>query len=227
MILTNSVRIISPGTELKNYNRIQFPYTVALTFDDGPYPGYTEKLIKLLEMKNIKATFFVIGKHAESHPELIKLIDSGGHEIGGHTYSHRNLTKLKNQEIINDIELTNNIIRNIINKNTYLIRPPGGKINKRVREVITKSGYKIILWTVLPKDHDFRTTKEKIVTYTINETTNFGIILLHQGIQKTLDALPEIIDTLRARRYNFVTVSELLAEKEKLLLTQRFVEPSY
>lgn len=102
IVMTGSINIVSTTTEhiFPLYQR--YPYCVALTFDDGPYPGYTEKLLQVLEQKKVCATFFLIGRHVEKYPELANLILSKGNEIANHTYSHPNLTKLSNMEIISE-----------------------------------------------------------------------------------------------------------------------------
>ncbi|MDI6640970.1 MAG: polysaccharide deacetylase family protein, partial [Elusimicrobiota bacterium] len=190
----------------------RFPYSVALTFDDGPYPFYTEKLIKLLENERAKATFFVIGRHATRHPELIKLIASKGHELGGHTYNHRNIMNLSREELIVELENTRKAIEDASGIVTYLFRPPGGKYSKTLLNFLSRYGYTTVLWNILPKDHEMYTTKEDIINRIVKNAKSGDIILLHLGRKYTLDALPEIIWRLRLKGFKFVTVSELMNE---------------
>ncbi|OIO75768.1 MAG: hypothetical protein AUJ85_02245 [Elusimicrobia bacterium CG1_02_37_114] len=209
LILTGSLQIISKETSMEFPLQQRYPYCVAFTFDDGPYPVYTEKLVNLLKELNVHATFFVTGKNAERHPELIRLIDNNGHELGGHSHTPFNFTKLSNKKILYELNKTKEIIKRETNKDTCLFRPPGGHMNERVRKLIQDNGYEIIMWDVLPKDHELSTTQQMITKHILEKTKNFDIVLLHQGRQSTMDSLPETIKTLRAKGFRLVTVSEI------------------
>ncbi len=213
-ILTGSVIIVSKGTEEPNYLNHRYPHYVALTFDDGPYPVYTEKLLDILENENVSATFFVIGRHVKKYPELAKLIIIKKHEIGGHTYNHKNITKLEESDLFLELENTRKAIEESTGINTYLFRPPGGKFNTKTIKFVSRLGYSTVLWTVLPKDHKPHKTSKEITKYIVENTSPGDIILLHLGRKPTLDALPEIIWKLRLKGYKFVTISELLKEQK-------------
>lgn len=187
-----------------------FLYPVALTFDDGPYTGFTEKLLSILNIYGAKATFFVIGRHVKSNPSLIRQIDFFGHELGSHTYNHSNITKLSNKNIIDELQKTKNYIQAITGKQIYLFRPPGGNYNSKSMEIISHLGYTTVLWTILPKDTEECVKKEDIIRCIKEDTRPYSIILLHMGRQETIDALPEIILYLKSKGYRFVTLSELL-----------------
>jgi peptidoglycan/xylan/chitin deacetylase (PgdA/CDA1 family) len=221
LILTGSINIVSTTTEYVFPPYQRYPYCAALTFDDGPYPAYTEKLVKLLEDKNVRATFFLIGSHVKEYPDLTNLILSKGHEIANHTYGHPNLTMLTDKEVLSELNRTRKIIKDTAGIDTYLFRPPGGRINSRIVEVAKKNRYEVTLWTVLPRDHETYILKDVIVKRVIDGTKNCGIVCLHEGSQKTIDALNEIIDGLRAKGYRFVTVSQLLSEKERIELAAK------
>jgi len=213
-ILTGSVIIVSKGTEDLHYLNHRYPYCVALTFDDGPYPEYTEKLLDILENENVQATFFVIGRHVEKYPILTKLITEKKHELGGHTYTHKNITHLENFDLFSELENTRKVIQKATGINTYLFRPPGGKFNQKTINFISGLGYKTILWDILPKDHEPSKTSKEISKFIIENTKPNDIILLHLGRKPTLEALPEIIWQLRLKGYRFVTISELLAKQK-------------
>ncbi|OGS28049.1 MAG: hypothetical protein A2297_03135 [Elusimicrobia bacterium RIFOXYB2_FULL_48_7] len=213
-ILTGSVKIVSKGTQ-QPYAAMQqrYPHSVALTFDDGPYPGgSTHKLLDILENENVKATFFVVGSHSRKNPELMKLIASKGHEFGGHTYNHRHIKKLTRNALLNELEITRTIIKNTTGKNTYLFRPPGGQYSKKNLSDASLSGYTTVLWSVLPKDCESSTTSEDIIQNVLSNTRPNGIILLHMGRERTLEALPKIICMLRLRGFKFLTVSQMMLE---------------
>jgi peptidoglycan/xylan/chitin deacetylase (PgdA/CDA1 family) len=211
LVLTGSISITSNEIKLvfPDDNR-RFPYTVALTFDDGPYPGSTEKLLDILDKERVVVTFFVVGKKVSEFPELLNLIKKHGHEIGNHTYNHYDMTKLNEDNILNELETTRYTIKTVCGIDTYLFRPPGGQINRQVKNLVQKYGYKSIMWTVLPKDHETWITKEKIIETIMSNVSDKGIVLLHLGQEHTMSALPEIIAKLRVQGYKFVTISQLL-----------------
>jgi len=215
MILTGSVGITSKDASVffGTYPKQRYPYTLALTFDDGPYPGYTEKLLNLLESENVKATFFLTGHSANRYPELVKLISKKNHEIGGHTYSHVNVKKMSEKALLNELDMTKSAIEKNSGKRVYLFRPPGGQINTRALKTLHNHGYLTVLWTVLPKDHEPRVMKEDIVNTTLRDAGDTGIILLHSGRERTLEALPEIIWGLRQKGFRFATISELMVSE--------------
>jgi len=156
----------------------------------------------------------------EKYPYLANLILARGHEIGDHTYMHPNLTRLSNEKVLAELDATKRIVRDKTGKEIYLFRPPGGRVNRRVLKAAQEDGYRQVLWTVLPKDHEESVTKDAIVRRVVGETNNYGIICLHQGVQKTIDAMDEVIDRLRAKGFRFVTVSQLLGEKERIELAK-------
>ena len=210
LVLTGSVNIVSKTT-IPQYelSKLRYPYRVALTFDDGPYPKYTERLLAILDDENIRATFFVIGQDVDKYPELLKLIVAKGHQVGNHTYFHSRLVGLSEEKILLEIERTQNLINQSGYKGEFLFRPPGGKIGSRARKIIEEKGYTIVLWTVLPKDHEYDATKDKIIQRVKDNIKDRGIILLHQGRPETIAALPEIIRQLKSEGYQFVPVSLL------------------
>lgn len=221
VLIVGSVLMVSKG-DLVHSERF-FRYKVALTFDDGPHPGYTDTLVDILSRYNAKATFFVVGKQAERHPELLKLISSHGHEIGNHTYSHTKLRKLSKLKISSEVEKTSKIIKEIIKKDVKLFRPPGGDINKEIQNFITSLGYKVILWDIFSNDLS-QLSKEEIYNNVIKNVKDGSIILFHSGSLKTLNLLPQLIKELMKMGYELVTVSEIIAyrnNKEKPLTSVR------
>ncbi|OGS21360.1 MAG: hypothetical protein A2252_08835 [Elusimicrobia bacterium RIFOXYA2_FULL_39_19] len=210
VLITGTVRIISTETDRKNAPVQKYAYSIALTFDDGPYPEYTQKLLNILENENVKATFFVIGRHSKKNPLLMQLIASRGHEFGGHTYNHQNINKISKQKLLAEMQDTQNIIEQTTGKKTSLFRPPGGKYNKKSLNFISEAGYTTVLWSILPKDCEISTTKEDLIATVLKNPKNNDIILLHIGTRVTLEALPEIICSLRLKGFKFVTISELM-----------------
>ncbi|CUH95281.1 hypothetical protein P22_1351 [Propionispora sp. 2/2-37] len=185
---------------------------VALTFDDGPLGRTTPAILDILQEKQVKATFFVVGERAEQFPELVKREERDGHEIGNHTYSHPNLFSLTRNNIDKEIEKTDQIITKMTTKPLFF-RPPEGRFNKSIINLARDKGYTVILWSVDPFDWRLHPAGDTVNTV-LKKTKPGSIILLHDGIypSTTPEALNYIIDSLKDRGYEFLTISQLLAE---------------
>lgn len=184
---------------------------IALTFDDGPYPFYTPLLLHVLERSQVPATFFVIGRCAQEFPELVNRIVASGDEVGNHTYNHYLLTKLSSEEIEDQIEADGALLEQFTGRPISIFRPPHGRFNARVVTVARELGYHTIFWSDSADDVK-HISPRLIAERVLAEASPGGIILLHSGQYRTIEALPVIIDRLRARGYRFVTVSQLLDE---------------
>jgi len=182
---------------------------LALTFDDGPHVNFTEKLLSLLKTNNVKATFFVVGKMVEKNPQLLKDIVANGNVVGNHTFSHVMLTKIPLAEVRAEYKACNDIVEDITGQKMRFCRPPGGDYDRHVIKAATEQGLTTVLWTDDPGDYASPGT-HVIERKTLDRLSNGGIILLHDGIQQTLDVLPQIIAYARDHNYRFVTVDELL-----------------
>ncbi|THE11022.1 LysM peptidoglycan-binding domain-containing protein [Bacillus timonensis] len=189
---------------------------IALTFDDGPENMYTPKVLEILKEKNVKATFFVIGKRVEEYPEQLKQIHQEGHAIGNHTWEHPHITRLTDEQLNQTVHFTSEQIEILTGETTKLFRPPFGEIENRQIELLKDEGYLTIQWSADTKDWS-GVSAEKIVSNVKETVTPGGIVLMHnyhaEGPFETVEALPKIIDELRAQGYEFVTVPELLGEK--------------
>lgn len=187
---------------------------VCLTFDDGPHPYYTKKIVDILKEENIKATFFLVGKQVEKYPELVEYILSYSNtKVANHTYNHRNLTKMSSEEIKEEITKTQHLLlktssdkslRNVIS----FVRPPGGNYNDRVFQVIKELGYSLALWTVFPNDLLCKNKQDIIRKIDEQTKSDREVILLHSGNQLTLEALPDIIKLLKNKGYEFINIDE-------------------
>jgi peptidoglycan/xylan/chitin deacetylase (PgdA/CDA1 family) len=182
---------------------------VALTFDDAPMANELE-LLDVLDGLNVKATFFVVGTCADDHPELLIEIVQRGHEIGSHSWDHPNMTRLTDEELVSQYVRTNLIIRSITGVIPHLFRPPGGNYNSNT--VATGYGEELVtvLWTANSGDYT-GLTPSQIANRVLGRVSPGGIILLHDGVIPTQEALPVIVNTLRSRGYTFVTVGEMLS----------------
>jgi polysaccharide deacetylase family sporulation protein PdaB len=182
----------------------------ALTFDDGPLSKTTPEILAVLREKKVKATFFVIGENVERFPLLVKQEIDEGHEVGSHSYTHPLLHKLAKNLVARELNKTDDIISMYAPK-PMLFRPPQGKYNSTISKLARENGYTIILWSI--DTLDWRHPPVGKVASAVLENIKPGsIILLHDGITNspTPEALGFIIDGLRDRGYDLVTVSELL-----------------
>ena len=185
---------------------------IALTIDDGPHPVYTPKLLQILKQSGVHATFFVVGEQAERYPDLIRAEVAGGHAVGNHTYDHVSLIKIPPEYVATEIQACGDVLTRITGQTPHLFRPPGGEYNQGVAETIEALGYKMILYSDDPGDYAQPGTG-LIETRTLDTISNGGIILLHDGSQQTLDILPKIIQRLKMRGFQFVTVPQMLRER--------------
>lgn len=187
---------------------------IAITFDDGPHPVYTLKLLDGLAQRNVKATFFIIGESAERYPEVIKRIYDEGHLIGNHTYSHVQLTCISSTRAIEEIRKTNDIVASITGETVRYVRPPFGLYNKTLA---ASSNLIPILWTVDPRDWSVLNTNS-VVSHVVKKVKENDVILLHDIFDTSVDAALQIIDILLEQGYTFVTVDELKESNPKIVL---------
>lgn len=186
------------------------PY-IAMTFDDGPHGKNTPRLLDLAAKKHIKLTFFLIGQCAAEFPELVKREVAEGHEVANHSWSHPNLAKMSDEAVRSELEKTRDAISQACGIAPNLMRPPYGELTSRQRVwVHADFGTKIILWDVDPLDWKNRNAAT-VARRIIAGARPGSIILSHDIHATTIDAMPEVFDTLLAKGFKFVTVSELLA----------------
>lgn len=181
---------------------------IALTFDDGPSPN-TNRVLDVLKKHKVKGTFFVIGNRFEGYEDTLKRIVEEGHDIGGHSWSHLQLTNIKNKEIKKQIIDTNKMIQQITGHTPNIVRPPYGEFNDKVKKICKKSDLSIINWNV--DTLDWKTKKKKKIAEMILKESRPGcIILSHDLYDATVKGLEIAIPKLKKQGYELVTVSELL-----------------
>jgi peptidoglycan-N-acetylglucosamine deacetylase len=191
-----------------NRSRVEGRGFIALTFDDGPNPVDTPKLLDLLREKNVKATFFVVGKRADQHPEIVRRAWEEGHLIANHTWSHRNLfCFLTPTRLRSEIELGTESVRRICGFRPHLFRSPVGLRHLLLRPYLRDAGLEYVSWSI--RTRDTLTSNSNILARRIlSQATGGDIILLHdhlpRGAHVMLEALPGVIDELRQRGFEFV-----------------------
>ncbi len=189
---------------------------IALTFDDGPHPYKTNVILDLLAQYGIRATFFVVGENVSYYPEPLKRAVSLGHEIGNHTYHHTPLSNACEKNTAEEIEKTEEIVFRTAGYRTKLFRPPEGAYNECALSVAQSKDYRVILWTVDTRDWELPGTDTIVANVTAN-VRGGSILLFHDYMSKkshAIEALEILIPNLLAKGYEFVTVSELLAQDQ-------------
>jgi peptidoglycan-N-acetylglucosamine deacetylase len=192
---------------------------VALTFDDGPHPEFTIKLLDIFKKKGIKATFFVTGKNIIKHKKIISRMIAEGHDLCNHSYSHKNLIFKKKSMIREEIEKTDRLLRELGVKGNIHFRPPFGRLLFTASSVLASLNKKVIMWNVPTRD--YKENDKNVILKRIYKRIKPGsIIVLHDsGIERsekkidrqaTIDAVKLLVDELPKKGYKFRTVSELI-----------------
>lgn len=205
--------VVTPATPMivRRYGSSPGERVVALTFDDGPWPGQTDKVLAVLGQNEVRASFFMIGYLAKRNSGLARRVVDEGHLIGNHTLSHRMLTKLNASAVDDQIERGEVAIAKSTGVSPEWFRPPGGEISSAVWARVNHASLRVALWDVDPQDWR-RSTADKIARDVIGSVRPGSIVLLHDGggdREATIEALPLIIKGLHARGYRFVTLDEL------------------
>ena len=174
---------------------------VYLTFDDGPIPEVTPKVLEILDKYGVKATFFIVGENIDKHPEVFEMVVKGGHAIGNHTYNHVKGWKVSTAEYLANVKK--------FPKETKLFRPPYGRTWVWQRRAVQKLGYEIFLWDVLTRDYNPLRTPEAMLNQIKRQTRPGSIINFHDSIksnERMLAVLPKAIEWLLANGYELKTL---------------------
>lgn len=201
------------------YHTAALSKMVALTFDDGPSPEWTPKILDELKKAGIKATFFMIGEHVEKYPEIVKRVAEEGHEIGNHTYDHHVLIYYTMDELEKEIRDAEKVIKNVTGQTTVYFRPPKAWLTPEEKKKIKAMGYKTVLWSLNSKD--WVTFDDKYILWHLTRRIQPGdIILFHDsgGVflteggdrSETVKTIPQLVGRMKDKGYTFVTISELL-----------------
>lgn len=187
---------------------------IAITFDDGPHPENTPRLLDMLKERKVKATFYVVGNMVKYNPQLLKRMVEEGHEIGNHTVTHGTLSRMSDESLLAELKNAHDQIVEASGVAPVSMRPPGGAIKKDQKAfVLEELGYPTILWSVDPEDWK-RPGPSVVTSRLVNGASPGGILLVHDLHKPTVDAMPDTLDQLLAMGYEFVTISELIALEE-------------
>ena len=174
---------------------------VYLTFDDGPIPEVTPKVLAILDRYGVKATFFMVGENIDKHPEVFRQVVEAGHAIGNHTYNHLKGWYTPYNEYIANVDK--------FPKETKLFRPPYGKATFRQRRALHKKGYRLIYWDILTRDYDPTRTPEQMLKQIQRNVRPGSIINFHDSLksnERMLEVLPKVIEYLQAEKYAIQTL---------------------
>jgi peptidoglycan/xylan/chitin deacetylase (PgdA/CDA1 family) len=193
---------------------------VAVTLDAGADAAPAAAILDTLKAHDVHATFFITGKWAEANPDLLRRIAAEGHEIGNHTYSHPQLPQLEDSAIIEEVEHTEQIIRDLAGQTTRpYLRPPYGNRTQHVLDVLAREGYISIYWTVDSLDSVGEPKSAQFLFDRVTHPTDGqgnpiplegAIFLMHVGNETTAEALPDILDWFQENGYQVVPISEIL-----------------
>jgi chitin deacetylase len=205
---------------------------IALTFDDGPWPSNTPKILKILQQNNIKATFFWIGKALQEHPQIAKQVVAEGHIVGNHTWHHW-YHRLDSATAARELDDTSELIYKITGVKTNLFRPPGGIMDNGVVDYAKNKKNVIVMWSNDPMDYRPHSAQQ-LVNNVVRKAQPGGIILMHDGGGEhpaTVKALPKIIAKLTEQGYKFLTIPELLAfndlKESQEIVKQQATNPAH
>lgn len=184
---------------------------VALTFDDGPHAVFTPRLLDTLRDRDIKATFFMVGRNVKAYPHIVRRMVEEGHEVANHSWSHPLLTSLGNESLESQMRRTHDAIVAACGRVPILYRPPYGQVRmsqrKRIRDTF---GYAAILWDVDPLDWQSPRQVKKVHDRVLSMSKTGSIILCHDIHETTVDAMPALLDEMKQQGFKFVTVSQLI-----------------
>jgi peptidoglycan-N-acetylglucosamine deacetylase len=204
---------VAPQSQVLEWRSPRPGKVVALTFDDGPNPTWTPKVLAILSRYRAKATFFEVGYFARSYPKIVLEVSAAGHQLGDHSYYHWNWNRVSSAQISQEIRWTRDmIVRAGAPKPTWL-RPPGGVVNQKVYDMARKLGFSMVLWTA--DTEDWRKPAPKVIAArALAGAAPGAVILMHDGggdRSRTVAALPAILAGLKKKGYSFVTVEQLFS----------------
>ena len=185
----------------------------AITFDDGPCPRNTKKIVSILEQCNIKATFFLSGEIAEQYPELIQLIHKQGHQLANHGYYHSKSKEIGINKYIDGVNKTHSLLENIVNsKLQKVFRPPYGEMNLVTVYKLIKQGYQFALWSYDTFDSYLDTPEEILDHLNRNLPRKTEIFLMHEDYDRLTTALPKLIEFLANKGHKFDRLDQIYKE---------------
>lgn len=210
---TSTLSRVLPEGRKSVYTRCETAHPLlAITFDDGPDPVLTPRLLDVLKERGVKATFFLVGRNVAAFPAIVKRMVEEGHEVANHSWSHPLLTQLGAQGVESQLRRAHDAIVKACGVAPLLYRPPYGAVGMSQRARIEKAfGYPAILWDVDPLDWQKPRLAQKVYDRVLAQARPGSIILCHDIHETTVAAMPVVLNDLKARGYAFATVTQLIA----------------
>lgn len=202
----------SQNTEKVIYRKQTKNKVVALSFDDGPDPRYTLPILKILNEKGARATFYVVGSEAQKYPDIIRDIASQGHEVSNHTWSHPEMDQTPSGQVMSEVKATNLLIEKLTGRQNIYFRPPKGILPSHTKERLEQAGFITVLWTIGIENSKTNTPRE-MAERVLENIGPGSILLLHDGRldrSKTVQAFPLLLEGLEQKGYRATTVEDLL-----------------
>lgn len=204
---------VSPAAEIKVYRSVETSKKqIALTFDDGPHPTLTPRILEILVKYNVPATFFMVGQNVLNYPDAARAVIEAGHEVGNHTFTHPHIANLDEKAIFDEIGKCEDALEELCEYRPHILRTPQGALTPILERCLLDDDYILVLWSLDTRDWENKSTA-CIVQTVLNRVQAGDIILMHDFIghnSKTPEALEKMIPILLSQGYEFVTVSELL-----------------
>lgn len=185
---------------------------IALTFDDGPHPENTIKILDILNRHNAKATFFMLGDNVQNNQWIPRRVVEQGSEIGTHTVNHKNLNKLCDDDISYEISRSSKLLEEASGTSIKLFRAPYGNANENVKRIAKMQNKSIILWNIDTEDWKSKDAK-KVSEHVLSNVKEGDIVLMHDLYSSTVEATEIIVEELTNRGYELVTISKLFESK--------------
>lgn len=204
---------LTPSAQIQVYRRVETDsMKIALTFDDGPHPKQTKRILQILSQYDVRATFFMVGINVQNYPEAAREVISAGHEVGNHTFSHYHLASLDERTVSEELDKCEDVLEELCEYRPHLFRPPEGKVNSYVEHCTELGDYSLILWSLDTRDWECKDS-DIIAERVLSNVKAGDIILMHDYIGRnsgTAAALEILLPKLLERGFEPVTVSELL-----------------
>jgi peptidoglycan/xylan/chitin deacetylase (PgdA/CDA1 family) len=201
---------ISAGVYIKAFCRAKSSSKViALSFDDGPDPVWTPRIMEVLRRYNVKATFFCIGDKVNKHPQLVKQLKDEGHFIGNHTYYHTSFFPLlSRKKMVAELQRCDEAIKNAIGEQATLFRPPFGVTNPIIAASVRKLGYKVVGWSIRSFD-TVKSEREVVLRRILKKTHAGGVILMHDNLENSDWLVEQVVVNLHSQGYEIKRLDEL------------------
>jgi peptidoglycan/xylan/chitin deacetylase (PgdA/CDA1 family) len=191
---------------------------IALTFDDGPRPSPTYRLARMLRKHGAIGTFFIVGQVAAKNPEVVRQLAREGHEIANHTWSHSELKNMSPVDFADEIEGTRYLIRELTGRDSTIFRTPGSTEKFIRNHFVVPAHYTLILWDVHSLDQE-KLSAAQIAERVESLAKDGDIVLMHNGIRPTVEALDILLPRLKSLGFEFMTVSEILKYRQKFMVS--------